>query len=182
MSSILVVCTGNICRSPVGEAVLRSQLPEWITVTSAGTHADTGRRAAHETIQFVKRELGIEMHHFAQQLIKQLAEEYDLIATMTAEHRAWVARNAPRAVRRTFTLREIEQITAILPSSDTPLSLLDISTAASKLRTRAATKNNELDIADPYGGSPDEYEDSFQQVLTSSSHLATSLRALSASR
>ena len=36
MSSILVVCTGNICRSPVGEAVLQSQLSGGVAVSSAG--------------------------------------------------------------------------------------------------------------------------------------------------
>ncbi|EEB82352.1 arsenate reductase/protein-tyrosine-phosphatase family protein, partial [Roseobacter sp. GAI101] len=38
VSSILCVCTGNICRSPVAEAALRAALPD-VEVTSAGLHA-----------------------------------------------------------------------------------------------------------------------------------------------
>lgn len=180
MSSILVVCTGNICRSPVGEAVLKSQLPEEVTVTSAGTHAPEGRPAAPETYAFVARELSTELEHVAQQLTKQHAEASDLIITMTTGHRAWVARTAPRAVRRTFTLREIELIVAQLQESTPPLPLRELAMSASNLRARIRSKNdNNMDIADPFGGTPQEYEDSFQQVLRSSLRLGTTLRSLS---
>lgn len=182
MSSILMVCTGNICRSPVGEVVLQSQLPEGVSVRSAGTHAPVGRPAAPETSAFLARELHVELDHVAQQLTKQHAESSDLIITMTAEHRAWVARTAPRSVRRTFTLREIEQIAAQLPESDSSLTLQEFVASASTLRARVVTgEDSDLDIADPYGGPSEAYEASFQQILNSVSRLAASLNALSTS-
>lgn len=178
MSSILVVCTGNICRSPVGEAVLKAQLTGAVTVSSAGTHAAVGQAASPEAIEYVERKLGLALDHVAQQLTKQRAEASDLIVTMTTEHRAWVARAAPRTVRRTFTLREIEQILAQLPQHGAPQSLGQLVLSASTLRTGVFTGNEEIGIPDPYGGPPDAYDESFQQVLTASTRLAASLNAL----
>ena len=116
MSSILVVCTGNICRSPVGEAVLQSLLPEYMSVSSAGTHAVVGAPAEPEVQEFLRREVGLEANHTARQLTRDQADSAHLIITMTSEHRSWVARNAPRAVRRTFTLKELSLLLESLPS------------------------------------------------------------------
>lgn len=176
MSSIVVVCTGNICRSPVGEAVLESMLPGSVSVSSAGTHAAVGREAAPETQQFLTRELGSPLNHVARQLTKQRAEEVDLIITMTAEHRAWVARKAPRAVRRTFTLGELDEILPHIPQKQHFLSLRDIALYASRLRARVIGADAaRLDIADPYGGPQEAYECSFTTVLASSQRVAKSL-------
>lgn len=175
MGSILVVCTGNICRSPVGEAVLRSLLPENLSVTSAGTHAALDRPTAAETDEFVSRVLGAELDHVGQQLTKEQAEAADLVLTMTAEHRAWVARTAPRVVRRTFTLRELEEILTHLPKDQHFESLRGMALAASRLRSRVASEGADLDIADPYGGPAEGYESSFHQVLDSSRRIASAV-------
>lgn len=168
MSSILVVCTGNICRSPVGEAVLQSQLPERVSVTSAGTHAVVGAPAEPEVHEFLRREVGLAANHTARQLTKELAESTDLILTMTEEHRSWIARAAPRAVRRVFTTVEFAQITSELPTHATFASLQDLVSAASRLRARARGTEAVLDIADPYRRSPGQYQASFKAVLTAS--------------
>lgn len=173
--SILFVCTGNICRSPVGEAALRSLLPGTVTISSAGTHAAVGRPAAPETETFLSRELGIKIGHAGQQLSKQQAEAADLIITMTAEHRAWVARTAPRVVRRAFTLRELEQTLAYVPEEQRFDTLREFALAASRLRARIANNGDALDIADPYGGPPEGYEASFQEVLSSTRQVADAL-------
>lgn len=175
MGSLLVVCTGNICRSPVGEAALRSLLPKNLTVTSAGTHAALGRPTAPETDEFVSRMLETELDHVGQQLTKAQAEAADLILTMTAEHRAWVARTAPRAVRRTFTLRELEATLTHVPNGQHFELLRDLAAAASRLRSRVVSDGKDLDIPDPYGGPPEGYESSFRQVLDSSRKIAYTL-------
>lgn len=172
MGSILVVCTGNICRSPVGEAALRSLLPEELVVSSAGTHAAVNSPAALETDEFVSRVLGSRLDHVSQQLTKEQAEAADLILTMTADHRAWVARSAPRAVRRTFILREFEEILTHLPGDQYFESVRDMALAASRLRSRVGRKVAELDIVDPYGGAAEGYESSFHEVLASSRQIA----------
>ena len=116
MSSILVVCTGNICRSPVGEASLRHYVRPAVKVTSAGTHAMTGHPATPEAIEFIDRTIDGELEHTARQLTREQAEPSDLIIAMTSEHRSWIARNAPRAVRRVFTLKELDLLLEMLPS------------------------------------------------------------------
>lgn len=175
MGSILVVCTGNICRSPVGEAALRSLLPKNLAVASAGTHAALGRPAAPETDEFVSRVLGTELDHVGQQLTKAQAEAADLILTMTADHRAWVARAAPRTVRRTFILREFEETLTYLPRDQPFESVRDMAQAASRLRSRVGSEGAELDIADPYGGPAEGYEDSFREVFASSRQIASAI-------
>ena len=172
MSTIMVVCTGNICRSPVGKAALTSHLPENVTVTSAGTHAAVGRPAAPETSEFVARELGIKLDHAAQQLTRQQAEAADLVITMTTEQRAWVARTAPRAVRRTYTLKELHLLLNALPPESPFTSLKELAQAVSRLRPRLAQVLTGVDIADPYGGPPEGYETAFAEVLHSSRRVA----------
>lgn len=176
MSSIIVVCTGNICRSPVGEGALRTLIPSsGIEVTSAGTHAVVGAPAEPEAQEFLRRELGAETDHRARQLTKAEAEFADLLLAMTEDHRSWIARTAPRAVRRTFTMREFAQLMGELPpvSGDTPLR--DVVMSASRLRARTA--GSSLDIADPYRGAPEQFEKSFSAVLTASRTIAREITA-----
>lgn len=173
MSSIVVVCTGNICRSPVGESALQALLPgAAYKVTSVGTHAMIGRPAEPEARSFLDRELGVEIDHRAEQLTQDVAESADLILTMTEDHRSWVAGNAPRAVRRTFTLRELAQIIDLLPADGEYVGLRDMALAASRLRTRLRTADSLINIADPYRGPPEAYERSFAAVLKSSRQIA----------
>lgn len=176
MSSILVVCTGNICRSPVGEAVLRSQLPQEMMAASAGTHAVVGAPAEPEAQEFLRREVGLEANHTARQLTRDQADSAHLIITMTSEHRSWVARNAPRAVRRTFTLKELSLLLESLPSESRFTSLKDLALESSRFRPRLAGELADLDIADPYGGPPEGYESSFREVLDFSRRVADAMR------
>lgn len=172
--SILVVCTGNICRSPVGEAILHDALSgAGIDVTSAGTHAAAGRAAAPETVEFISRNLGRELDHVGRQLDRSTAEAADLIITMTEEHRSWVAGIAPRTVRRIFTLVELEQVLALLPPEQSFETVRELAMAASRLRARAGIDNTSKDIADPYGGPAEGYEESFNHVFTSANRVAT---------
>lgn len=175
MGAILVVCTGNICRSPVAEAALQANLPDGITVSSAGTHAALGRTAVPETDEFVSRKLGFVLDHNVQQLSNQHVDAADLILTMTTEQREWVAREAPRAVRRTFTLRELDQILALSSQGSDPETVRSLALEASRLRSRVGTAGVDLDITDPYGGTAEGYDSSFQQVLASALRIADAI-------
>ena len=98
--SILIVCTGNVCRSPYIERRLRHELAgTGIEVTSAGTRAlvghdlDAGTRA-------LLQDRGVDAADFtARELTAALVERADLVLAAAREHRAAVARLHPAALR-----------------------------------------------------------------------------------
>ena len=81
---ILVVCVGNICRSPIGEALLQQQHPNLI-VKSAGLSALVGEGADEKAIQ-VMDEWHVDMRsHRAQQLTQELMQTFDLVLCMSKD-------------------------------------------------------------------------------------------------
>ncbi len=94
MKSVLLVCTGNICRSPLAEVLLRRELAErnesGITVLSAGTGAWEGAPASEGAL-LVALEHGLDLSgHRAKLLTRALVSETDLVFTMARHHRARV--------------------------------------------------------------------------------------------
>ena len=84
-NKILVVCVGNICRSPTGEALLKHLVPE-CEVRSAGVQALVGK-PADEQAKNIARLDGIEMEgHLARQLDSAMCHEADLILVMETSH------------------------------------------------------------------------------------------------
>ncbi|WP_417626291.1 low molecular weight protein-tyrosine-phosphatase [Pararhodobacter aggregans] len=98
VNHILVVCVGNICRSPVGERLLAKSLAESgaaTVVTSAGIGALVGH-AADETATEVAAEHGLSLDgHSARQFTRELGQQADLILVMEPGHRHEIARRAP---------------------------------------------------------------------------------------
>jgi len=93
-NSILVVCVGNICRSPTGERLLRKYLPK-LKIDSAGVGALVGKPADASALEVAaQHQLSLE-GHCAQQLTKSLCREYDLILVMEKGHVASVCNIAP---------------------------------------------------------------------------------------
>ena len=97
MSGILVVCTGNICRSPMAEGFLRAALEARLgdgapVVTSAGTAAWEGDGATAESIR-TAAERGVDIQpHVARRLHGAMLEDADLIVCMAADHRSTIVR------------------------------------------------------------------------------------------
>jgi protein-tyrosine-phosphatase len=94
VTSVLLVCTGNICRSPLAEALLKRELDQrgtdGIEVSSAGTGAWEGAPAS-EGAYLVALEHGLDLSsHRAQLLTRDVVKESDLILTMARHHRARV--------------------------------------------------------------------------------------------
>lgn len=119
--TVLFVCTGNICRSALAERLGRAFLDELlggdataIRLVSAGTRAVVGS-AMHPDSALVLRGLGAEPADFrARQYEGAMAAEADLVLTMTRGHRRDVLHGAPRALARTFTLREAARLLELL--------------------------------------------------------------------
>ena len=92
---IIVVCVGNICRSPMAEALLRNALrgQEEITVESAGLGALVGHPASEFAVELME-ERGIDISsHKAQQLTPDLVSKADLILVMESGHRRVIDEN-----------------------------------------------------------------------------------------
>jgi len=95
--SILVVCVGNICRSPTAERLLRQALPQK-RITSAGISALVGQPADPSALEAAESH-GLSLDgHEAQQLTRELCQQHDLILVMEQRHIDAVCQLAP-AVR-----------------------------------------------------------------------------------
>lgn len=104
-NSILVVCVGNVCRSPVAEFLFRRELGQRdIRVGSAGLGALVGRPMEENAIALL-HERGIDAsEHRARQLEPSMLREADLILTMERRQLGSVARLAPEASGKTFLI------------------------------------------------------------------------------
>lgn len=96
--SIVVVCVGNICRSPVGERLLALRLMELgsdMKVSSAGLGAIVGA-SADETASDVASQHGIQLKgHVAKQFTRAIGLENDLVLVMEPRHRRDIITTAP---------------------------------------------------------------------------------------
>lgn len=96
-NTILVLCTGNICRSPLGEILLRERLADrgGVVVQSAGTSALVGEGADPLAVE-VARENGMDLSgHRAQQATTPLLQAADLVLVMERVHADWVHSRLP---------------------------------------------------------------------------------------
>ncbi|MEI7238806.1 MULTISPECIES: arsenate reductase/protein-tyrosine-phosphatase family protein [Pectobacterium] len=99
--SILVVCVGNICRSPTGERLLKQALPSK-KISSAGLGALVGK-PADATAADVASQHNLSLDgHEAQQLTSVLCRQYDLILVMEKGHIDGVCRIAPEVRGKTM--------------------------------------------------------------------------------
>jgi protein-tyrosine phosphatase len=156
---VLLVCTGNICRTPIAEGFLsdRSErlLDAALTVRSSGTWARPGSRPTEEAVQ-AAGERGIDISgHRAKPLTRGLSQWADLIVAMSEEHADEVLEQSPGASSKTFTLKELVGLLNGLPAPSDPPSreaLLERIAAANRLRAGSDVSGlGDLDVADPLG-------------------------------
>lgn len=179
---ILTVCTGNICRSPLAEQVLRSRLRHLdIAVSSAGTRAMIDSPMTPEAAR-IAASLGIDADDSAGHRGRWLSERElvspDLVLAMTREHRRDIVQLAPARVRNAFTVREFERLAKDVPDADIRAAA-DAAGADPHARLRAAlellnSRRGDIDppidpadddVIDPYRRSWETYQESTRQLL-----------------
>lgn len=105
MNAILVVCVGNICRSPVAEALLKTHFPDK-RIWSAGLSALVGK-PADPAAQAIAAHSGLDLSgHRAQQVSGWMCSEADLILVMETGHRSELEQRFPLARGRIHRLGE----------------------------------------------------------------------------
>lgn len=170
---ILFVCTGNVCRSPMGERLTRAYLDDAlgasaaaISVTSAGTSAVVGREMETSSAAALAGLGGDPRGFRARQLTADMAESADLILTMTRNHRRSVLKLAPRTLFRTYTLGEAaDLLTGIdvdtVPAGPDPGPRWTALTSAlgAQRATRRRGDREQDDVFDPIGHRASVHQD-----------------------
>jgi protein-tyrosine phosphatase len=110
--TVLYVCTGNVCRSPIAELLFRAWVAPGadVTVSSAGTQALVGEGMDGSSASALGQ-LGVDpSSHRARQFEPWMAADADLILTAERAHRDLVITELPSAFRRVFTMKEFARL------------------------------------------------------------------------
>ena len=156
---ILFVCLGNICRSPIGESVLRAKLADAglggrVLVDSAGTGDwHLGHGADPRSIAVLDAH-GYEHNHVARQITPRWMVDIDLLLAMDESNYA----NLETMVAHSGLKPELRMMRAFDPAlSNVP------------------EPHPELDVPDPYYGGPDGFVDVLRMIERASEGLIASL-------
>ena len=117
--SVLMVCAGNICRSPLAEQLLRARLAAvgvWVAVRSAGTQAVVGGEMTQEAVALSRQYGGLPEGHEPRQLTAEALADAGLVLTATREQRSEVVSLHPRAADYTYTLSQFARVMTALGS------------------------------------------------------------------
>lgn len=154
---ILVVCTGNVCRSPYIEYLLARDLADLgITVTSAGTGALVGAPMDPE-IRTRLEARGVRTDGFtSRQVVRQMVAEADLVIAATREHLSQVVPLHPKALRYAFSLLDLADLAGAVNEHD--MATAPGSNRVSKLAAAAIAKRGVVNprlpedsgVVDPY--------------------------------
>ena len=129
MKNVLFICTGNICRSPMAEGLLRQMSGGRVEVVSAGLGAGRGQQPSAHAIRVLKEE-GIDISEIRSQPVSaHLLEKADHIFTMTRDH--------------------LDMLLLLFP---------EMAAKARLLRFDEAAKGGRADVTDPIGGTRETYE------------------------
>ncbi len=110
MKTFLFVCTGNICRSPMAEALFRhaTQGRSDYRAVSAGLGAVDGQAPSTYSVQAM-REIGVDItRQRSRMLTAEMVKQADYILGMTHSHVDTIALLYPQAAEKTFLLREFD--------------------------------------------------------------------------
>lgn len=183
--TVLVVCTGNLNRSALGAALLRTwagwylspELAHDVHVVSAGLGAPVGRPMRTRT-RVIAEALGADgSEHRATQITEEAVSSADLVLVASREQVDKVLGFSPTALRKTFTIREAGRIAGGLDDADIPASVDELRARVGELAARRilAATGGEDDIVDPQGRDEDAYVEMARQEVPALARLATVL-------
>lgn len=144
--NILFVCTGNTCRSPLAEAILKNKNEKNINVKSVGVFATEGANTSWQANE-VLRENDIHFDHQSKMLTVEDVEWATYIFTMTKDHKELLINEIPQAADKAYTLKEF-----------------------------VLERNENIDVPDPFGGSIDLYRETFNELQTLIEQMLEKLR------
>jgi len=152
---VMFVCTGNLCRSPMAEALLRHELSArgcgGVDVASSGTWAMEGNGASREAVSVLAAR-GVDLTpHQSRPLVGRELEAADLIVAMTIVHVEEILSLAPGVEPKVRLLKELDRLR--IPESATAAERLAGMLAAARPRRRRS-----LDLDDPMGLPASSYE------------------------
>ena len=190
---LLIVCTGNVCRSPMAAQLLRGRLGmlEGVEITTAGTQALVGEPMTAQAAAIAHR-LGASetdvSEHRARQLDPWMLREVDLVLALARIHRRDILDLEPSTTRRTFTLREFAHISRSEDSirhggaddangSDERLRSGIARAAAFRGVVPPFVRAEDADVVDPYRRSDAVYEESAAQIVSAVDEVSRFLRA-----
>lgn len=177
--SIMTVCSGNICRSPLAEGLLRAGLAAIPTIefSSVGAIARDGEPVTDEILG-IGRANGVDLsQHHARYMTERLVGGADLLFAMARSHRRAIVELVPRKVAVTFTLREFarlaaqisdEEIVAVAGRFDTTrdkLRAMVTLTGSRRGQSEAPASPDDDDVIDPYRRDDDTYTLSASQII-----------------
>ncbi|MDF2647215.1 MAG: protein-tyrosine-phosphatase-like protein [Paenibacillus sp.] len=191
MLRILFVCTGNTCRSPLAEGLLRIRVHQEglaAEVRSAGVSAVTGDPISRNSASLLQ-EAGFKESISSLAIQESEVNWADLILTMTMSHKRTVIQRFPSAIEKTFTLKEyVEDDAHILQAIEereqlvTELQLKQALSQAVSIEERSRIFKLEhaipdFDISDPFGGSIEIYRQTAEEISGSLDKLVQKIRA-----
>lgn len=116
MTKVMFICTGNICRSAMAEAMMKNEVKEMakeneIKVCSCGTLAEDGSYASFNAIEAMEY-YGIDLKsHRATNIINSKIKEMDIILCATKDHKRMVLNLYPNLEGKVFTMKEYAELT-----------------------------------------------------------------------
>ena len=190
--TVLAVCTGNICRSPLAEQLLRAELGDLtgtagaplLAFRSAGVQTRDGYPMEPTSARLSAELGGDTTGHLSAKLTEATAGEADLMLAMTRDHLVDASRRHPPLLLRGFTLREFARV---LPFVLAEVPIPDIEDPAARLRAvvrLAATNRGRAprgdgdDIDDPIGRSESTHVRVAQEIAAAVHDISRDLRAL----
>lgn len=142
MKRVLFICTGNVCRSPMAEGLLRHMAGDRVKVASAGLGAGHGQPPSAHAIEVLEQE-GIDITDIRSQPVSaQLLQQADHIFAMTRDHQDMLLLLFPEMASKTRLLRFME-----------------------------AAKGERADVTDPIGGTRATYESCKEDIQHAMSHV-----------